>query len=653
MNSNDAFRTRTLPGRTTPRTAAPINKPPLAVTGSGLTKMRVVRARSFEPDGTFKQAWNHLADNLPVFTVFQRPEWLEAWWAGNDCDPEIYILAVYCSGRLVGVAPWMVTSGRLAGKKIKRLCVLGDDFAGACPWLAEPLLETEVLQAILQYLLAHPADWDLLALRSLLPSARDALEAVLNGRRCFWHAWQAGRLYNLSLEKTGWESYFQALPAETKSLFLHQEQFLKRVKSARLSGSNLTPDILEQVLALNQQASPGGRTVDRHVSPGRGRLAERILRSSLRESAWLALYYLKDELICYSCGFALQGSLVECDFNVVPAFCNFSLDQYASLKNIAYAMDAGYKSLGILNTGFPTARGFNLKPQQTHDLLIYHAWGFKVVSLAQRGFKQTLAHPIARWFGFLERQLRRPAHYLQYLQSQSTAQHISILRYVWRNFKKTSAWMFCTVDHFHMVCPIKNLILPALPPLPPGLVIRELTLEDYSLMEMMAPRKDLPARISRFWEADRCWGAVLRDRVIGYIWLTNHDHFEMNSKIRLKIRPEEIYLYDAGVTPAYKHKGIMYFILNGLITRYLKGQERMLTALVLVSNHIPLKIFLRYNFLPNEIFRMRRWFGITWQIWKSVPESLLRALPAMRKAPGGRDSTAEESRNGQGRLSAG
>ena len=71
------------------------------------------------------EQWNKLATQSDTFSVFQSYEWHEAWWRNFGGDYDLRVVVAMRGDSLVGVAPMMVSSGRMHRRRRRILRFLG------------------------------------------------------------------------------------------------------------------------------------------------------------------------------------------------------------------------------------------------------------------------------------------------------------------------------------------------------------------------------------------------------------------------------------------------------------------------------------------------------------------------------------------------
>tara|TARA_R110002096_G_scaffold44526_13_gene120595 strand:- start:200386 stop:202083 length:1698 start_codon:yes stop_codon:yes gene_type:complete len=116
--------------------------------------------------------WQAMADEAGISPLFRGPRWLLSWWRAyqRQLGAELYSLAVYDDGRLVGLAPFYKRAAkRSPTRKLEEIRLMGD--AGPRPpalgILAVPGFEEKVGVALADHLIACAGDWDVIDLEPL------------------------------------------------------------------------------------------------------------------------------------------------------------------------------------------------------------------------------------------------------------------------------------------------------------------------------------------------------------------------------------------------------------------------------------------------------------------------------------------------------
>ncbi len=109
-------------------------------------------------------AWKSLLQKSDIDTIYQTPEWLGTWWKYFGGGRKLYILTAKSGEELVGIAPLMLTDGR-----IEFVGVPNADYSDIIG-----KYKPELLKHFLKYLDEHRSDWSRISL-SQIPERSSSL----------------------------------------------------------------------------------------------------------------------------------------------------------------------------------------------------------------------------------------------------------------------------------------------------------------------------------------------------------------------------------------------------------------------------------------------------------------------------------------------
>jgi hypothetical protein len=123
--------------------------------------------------------WNALLAKSSSRSIFLTWEWLQCWWRafGNSAD----LLALICTdknGALLGIAPLCRFMGKRFPRsrlKVLRLAGDGTDDSDNLDFICREGQELAVLKAVLDWLVQHPSEWDLLDLNNIPTESRTVM----------------------------------------------------------------------------------------------------------------------------------------------------------------------------------------------------------------------------------------------------------------------------------------------------------------------------------------------------------------------------------------------------------------------------------------------------------------------------------------------
>lgn len=124
-----------------------------------------------------KMEWDALVKQSEINTVFQTFGWHASWWKAFGEKYQLRVLLAEAAGELVGIAPLMLSTQRLLGQRRRVLefigAPLGSDYCDFITDQAQP----EVLPLLLQWLVEHDQQWEVLKLADI-PGSSPTLEML-------------------------------------------------------------------------------------------------------------------------------------------------------------------------------------------------------------------------------------------------------------------------------------------------------------------------------------------------------------------------------------------------------------------------------------------------------------------------------------------
>jgi hypothetical protein len=116
-----------------------------------------------------REKWNSLLERSLTNEVFLLWEWVYSWWdVFKDGSRELYILCgKNPSGKMIGIAPFYLQKKKLFGnikRNIVRFCSSLETYPDHLDIIATKEYEHLFSEAVLNYLVQHNKDWDLMKL---------------------------------------------------------------------------------------------------------------------------------------------------------------------------------------------------------------------------------------------------------------------------------------------------------------------------------------------------------------------------------------------------------------------------------------------------------------------------------------------------------
>lgn len=217
---------------------------------------------------TIKPHWRKLvARSAAVDNIFLSWAWQYSWWEtwGKRLDLELYLLAAYDAGSLVGLAPLYIENkaiGRL--RYLRRMQFIGNSWGRADTVRTEYLgfiLPTQkpedVAKALFKHLQDH-ARWDELVLCDIVEDESTAPWIKVLAMRKGWVTYTAGSDLGVRIDTRGqFDDYLKRLGPNTRLKLYNRRRFLKGMGSVAIRHES-TPTSFFNILNTLHETRWGG-----------------------------------------------------------------------------------------------------------------------------------------------------------------------------------------------------------------------------------------------------------------------------------------------------------------------------------------------------------------------------------------------------------
>ncbi len=244
-----------------------------------------------------RDPWNRICAQMPDGSVFLRHEWFDAAWEWVRADAQLYLIAVYLSDSLAGIAPLVLYPGK-KGSPVRKLTFLAVPDTQVCDILAVPEHRSLVLGHVWSELRKRN-DWDRLELTHLSPTAADELGALARDAGRPYAIHDQGNNPGVALRGT-WEQYYGR---RTRRLKKGNNLIANKLKKGghRFQLDHLTParlrELGETTAFLDDIVTISAHSWKRHTGlsldfPGPRAFIERLSELALAQG-WLSVWRLE------------------------------------------------------------------------------------------------------------------------------------------------------------------------------------------------------------------------------------------------------------------------------------------------------------------------------------------------------------------------
>jgi CelD/BcsL family acetyltransferase involved in cellulose biosynthesis len=261
-----------------------------------------------------RSAWEELLAESASDTIFLTWEWLKSWWDAYGLG-QPFFLTGWDSDRLAGIAPFYRTPvGEATFTPLGLLRLVGDGSTDSdnLDFIVRRGLESDFLQAALDWLSDHSSEWDVLELSSIPAESgvASALEREAATRR--WPCWRRETEHAIVPLPATPEEYFSGLSSNMRGSARSKVRRLEsrhRVRLRRCENIEELPGALETLYQMH------GSRWQLRDEPGNFLLPERrkfyaAMASEFLKRGWLDFWLLDvdERVVAAEFGFRYNGS---------------------------------------------------------------------------------------------------------------------------------------------------------------------------------------------------------------------------------------------------------------------------------------------------------------------------------------------------------
>lgn len=268
--------------------------------------MKIEEIRKYEDWVAVKEEWNDLISRSGNPNFFSTFEWLGTWWRHFGEGRELFIIILREEGRMIGLAPWMISPAGRKGVSFKKIEFIG---AGLSDWAGLILSEGDerALDLIADHLNRRSDLWDVATFSELKEGKlSEGFGDALSRRKWTLQRGSDSVCPFIRLEGT-WEDFYNAnTTPKTRS---YRRRDLRRLEKngtlqfKLLEDLSLEPRIVEGIFQLGREVCP-----DLFASPERVAFLQELLAVLSRAGRLkVSLLELDKQVICFLIGFVYEG----------------------------------------------------------------------------------------------------------------------------------------------------------------------------------------------------------------------------------------------------------------------------------------------------------------------------------------------------------
>jgi len=244
----------------------------------------------------YRESWSHLLAQNPASSIFQTPEWLEAWWQAFGAGKKLLGLVFADSdGTTVGIAPLYIEDQSFTALRLKSLRFVGagSGDSDALDFIAAPGYERQCAEAFITWLKRN-ARWDICSLETLPENSLVGKYLVELMQQSGWRV-DSTLTPNFVIDlPSTWNEYLSTLESSFRPLLTRYPKRLQtrfKVEIARSTRAEDLPEQLQTLFALHQMRWTGRGEPGAFASAERRDFYSRMAKSFLHRG-WLEFWLL-------------------------------------------------------------------------------------------------------------------------------------------------------------------------------------------------------------------------------------------------------------------------------------------------------------------------------------------------------------------------
>ena len=291
--------------------------------------MEIQLVKDFKKLSLYRHNWDKLLRSYSGKDVFLTYEWITTWWEHFGENNELYILFIWDEKRLVGIAPLM----KLSKGPFRIIQFIGHPrHSDRMDFIIDETRYSEVIEAIVHYLMDRKKDWHLISLRqfSTLTNTSEMLADISTKYNIQFLHQPDDPCFYIPLSK--YNGFDQYLEENYSSKNIRDFRRLKRkiiknnFKKCDYYSLHNDSNIYSQIVDLDRNRSIRGKQGLSFFSDVRNIdfLKEIIDKFSYLKTIKIKTYMKEKKIICYLLVFIFNSKIM-----AYQAAFNFQYSQYS------------------------------------------------------------------------------------------------------------------------------------------------------------------------------------------------------------------------------------------------------------------------------------------------------------------------------------
>ncbi len=299
-----------------------------------------------EPD------WNNLLQGAGIDHPFLTHEWVRTWWQCFGAGKTLHVIAVQRGGKLVAIAPMMLSKERIYGLNVRLLEFIYNKYTERFDFIVARHAP-EAYRQIWRSVVSQRHLWDVIRLCQLPPGSRtlEEIPKLASEDGFLTGLWHSGDVPYLRLAGS-WDSYFQSLRSKRRSNLRRRLKGLKRLGPVAhevvRSGDRLETD-LEEGMRIEAASWKGDEGTAICCSPEVREFYKRMAEIAAQRG-WLLLDFLtlNGRRIAFDYCLCFGGKQYLLKTSYDPLFASYSPYHLLFSMVLQRAFEAGLEEFDFL-----------------------------------------------------------------------------------------------------------------------------------------------------------------------------------------------------------------------------------------------------------------------------------------------------------------
>ena len=294
-----------------------------------------------------REPWSELLKQNPIQGGFLTWEWLFTWWKHYHKENQLWIVTVWSSRELIGIAPLMTEKRKKYGFSSRVLSNLGTpdiDVGSFITRDGDPGIYAEIFK----YLLEQQQKWDILELNefALDDPVKSSLTTFFKNKDFFWEQ-KNGRHFFLSVED-GWDEYFKMLSQNTRGDVRRRIRRIEeknKLTFRHLVGDEVTGQDIETIFAINEHG-----TYPEMYRTVAERAFQLELLDIMKPRGWpeIFLLYIDEQPVAYRYGFNFNCIFEDWRNGIDNRYGEYSVGKVLLMMTLEACFKRGYAGVDFL-----------------------------------------------------------------------------------------------------------------------------------------------------------------------------------------------------------------------------------------------------------------------------------------------------------------